>query len=121
MRSLWTERNSLYFFRRRSAHFREQIRQIPNHDSVPHSLHDVKIAPQIVNGSERGVEDFIRLKQVPEIGARIVPASMALATLVNRAAILFITSVFNDQLPAGCKKVAISRSEEHTSELQSRL
>ena len=68
-------------------------REPPCPDRLAHRLHQLLVERQIMLGQQHCAEDFAGLGQVVEIGAAVVAAGIARATLVQRGQILGVFCV----------------------------
>src|SRR5579862_8853536 len=72
---------------------RGEFRQFPERDSLSNLAHNVKEKCNVVMGVQDGGQDFVGVKQVAQVGARVGFANHAGASLIERAGIVGINRV----------------------------
>src|ERR1035438_3495307 len=80
----------------------------PKQYSVPDLSHPVKVVLQIVQCGEGGKQNLAGLEKVPEIGAGVGSAGVALAVGIHRRGIVAVTRLLDDHPAFGSKQAAIA-------------
>src|ERR1700693_1926926 len=88
---------------------RGEFRQFPERDSLSNLAHNVKEKCNVVVGVQDGGQDFVGVKQVPQVRARVGAADHAGATFIQRARIVGINRIPDVHAAGAGEEAAVPR------------
>src|SRR5215469_2865974 len=93
-----------------SPKLRTESQEVPKTDRLADFAHHVKVKVHVMEGGERGAENFARRKKMAEICARIPLAGWAGAIFIDGTWIFCIARIFDEELALPGEKATVTRA-----------
>src|ERR1700722_14891818 len=83
--------------------------EAPGIDRRTRSRHELSVPVQVVQRQKPQTQDLAGEIQVPEVGARVaLRAARACARFVDRASVVLVAGLLDDDAPGACERLAVS-------------